>query len=143
MIGKCLCGTVSFQLTGDVPNLYQCHCSMCRKVTGSASNTATFVDPQQFKWLSGENYINSFVKDTGYRSDFFCTCGSPVPNKLRDTELYWVPAGLLEDSEGSEVVIHLHSGSKARWDRIDSCAQQYAEMPWLDEIHEVLQRTNG
>ena len=30
MQGKCLCGGVRFTLSGEIPNLYQCHCSLCR-----------------------------------------------------------------------------------------------------------------
>jgi hypothetical protein len=39
MKGECLCGDVEFEIKGDLPNLYQCHCSLCRKVTGSSAAT--------------------------------------------------------------------------------------------------------
>jgi len=29
MRGKCLCGAIRFELNGVIPNLYQCHCSLC------------------------------------------------------------------------------------------------------------------
>jgi hypothetical protein len=40
MYGKCLCVLVSFDIIDVVPELYQCHCSLCRKQGGSSSNTA-------------------------------------------------------------------------------------------------------
>ncbi|PRY63410.1 hypothetical protein B0H98_1085 [Vreelandella songnenensis] len=43
MTGECLCGEVKFEIDGKLPNLYQCHCSLCRKTTGSTANAATFV----------------------------------------------------------------------------------------------------
>ncbi len=38
MHGQCLCGAVKFEILGPLPKLYQCHCSLCRKQSGSASN---------------------------------------------------------------------------------------------------------
>ena len=83
MKGECLCGSVSFEIEGDLPNLYQCHCSLCRKATGSSANAATLVNEEHFRWLSGQSEIRSFQKPTGYRSDFCSVCGSPVPFNLR------------------------------------------------------------
>lgn len=117
MKGECLCGEVKFEIEGDLPNLYQCHCSLCRKATGSSANAATFISQKSFRWLAGQNAISSFQKPTGYRSDFCSICGSPVPNQLRGMELVWVPAGLLEKSFDAEVSVHLHLGSAATWER--------------------------
>jgi len=139
--GKCLCGAIQFEITGSLNNLYQCHCSLCRQVTGSAANTATFVAEPDFVWLKGEQHIRSFVKDSGYRNDFCSQCGSSVPNKLRDTAYYWVPAGLLESSEELKVVAHLYTDSKAQWDQIGGSATQYQTMPSLNELHQQLENT--
>ncbi|MBD3655701.1 MULTISPECIES: GFA family protein [Marinobacter] len=116
MNGECLCGEVQFEIQGDLPNLYQCHCSLCRKATGSAANAATFVHQQNFRWLSGQARVTSFQKPTGYRSDFCSVCGSPVPNQLRDTELVWIPAGLLREDFDAAVNVHLHLDSAAAWE---------------------------
>src|SRR5262245_19556634 len=115
MRGKCLCERIEFELLGATPKFYQCHCSLCRKQGGTSSNTATIVEARDFRWLSGQDGISSFVKPTGFRSDFCSRCGSPVPNPLRSTPYYWVPAGLLEGSEQLEIVAHLYVGSKASW----------------------------
>lgn len=116
MHGQCLCGEVKFQLTGPRPRLYQCHCTLCRKQGGSASNTATIVPKEEFRWLAGEALIGTWMKDTGFRSHFCTRCGSTVPNPLRDTPYFWVPAGLLEDTGPLEIVTHIYVGSRAPWD---------------------------
>lgn len=46
--GECLCAEVKFEVDGELPDLYQCHCSLCRKATGSTANAATFVDSAEF-----------------------------------------------------------------------------------------------
>jgi hypothetical protein len=137
--GECLCGEVTFEIEGDLPNLYQCHCSLCRKATGASANAATFVEKESFRWLSGQDKISSFLKPTGYRSDFCSTCGSPVPNQLRGMKLVWVPAGLLEESFHAAVNVHLHLGSAASWEReSDGCVRLEAGPESLESLQEAL-----
>ncbi|RBP31177.1 hypothetical protein DET50_106200 [Marinobacter pelagius] len=142
MNGECLCGKVQFEIQGDLPNLYQCHCSLCRKATGSAANAATFVHQQDFRWLSGQDRITSFQKPTGYRSDFCSVCGSPVPNQLRGTELVWIPAGLLEEDFDAVVNVHLHLNSAAKWERdSENCVRLGAGPESLDALNQALNCT--
>ncbi len=142
MKGQCLCGGVKFEISGEVPDLYQCHCSECRKVTGSSANAATFVNLESFRWISGEELISSFKKDSGYRSDFCSVCGSPVPNPLGDTNKMWVPAGLLEEAEPISVAVHIYMNSSAEWERTAACARQFDESPGLEALNKALQRRN-
>ena len=129
MRGKCLCEAVSFEIAAPVPKLYQCHCSLCRKQGGSASNTATVVAANKFRWLSGQELIASFAKPSGFRSDFCATCGSTLPNPLRDTAYVWVPAGLLEGPEKLQIAVHIYVGSRAPWDTAPLTGKLYETMP--------------
>lgn len=138
MRGKCLCGLVEFELVGSIPYFYQCHCSLCRKQGGSSSNTATIVGSEQFRWLTGQGHISSWVKDTGFRSDFCSKCGSPVPNPLGSTPYYWVPAGLLDENGPLTIAAHLFVGSRASWDVAALAGKQYETMPGLFELLRLL-----
>lgn len=138
MRGQCLCGKIEFEIFGAFPKLYQCHCSLCRKQGGSASNTALMVSAGNFRWVSGADGISSYVKETGFRSDFCSTCGSPVPNPLKKTSYMWVPAGSLDDSAQLEVAAHIFVGSKASWDIISARGEQHDTMPELSEFIEFL-----
>ena len=139
MIGKCICGEIQFELKGTIPNLYQCHCKLCQKQGGSASNTSTIIAINQFVWLSGEDKITFYKKDTGFSSNFCSSCGSPVPNKLRDSGFQWIPAGLFEKEIGLTVVAHIYTDSKASWDKIPANGVHYKTMPDLKELLTVLQ----
>lgn len=134
MYGKCLCGLVMFEVTGEVPKLYQCHCSLCRKQGGASSSTAAIVPNEHFQWLSGHERVFSWVSDTGFRSDFCSKCGSPVPNPVRSKPYYWVPAGLFEGDEKLTINAHLCVGSKASWDVISAPGKHYEDMPELTEL---------
>ena len=140
MRGECLCGEVEFAVSGVLPNIYQCHCSLCRKATGSSANAALIVRSDNFQWVSGQDRIASYVNDTGYRSDFCSKCGSPLPNPLGGSAEYWIPVGLLEDNANLQIAAHLHVGSKASWDVVGSSGVQYQEAPDLESLLKVLRQ---
>lgn len=137
MRGKCLCGKIEFEITGTAAKLYQCHCSLCRKQSGSASNASFIAAAENLRWISGQENISSYVKHSGFRSDFCGQCGSPVPNPLRNTAYVWVPAGLLDDYP-FEIIAHLHVASKASWDSIPAAGIRYDTMPELSKLIELL-----
>jgi len=138
--GECLCGKVVFELGGAAPRLYQCHCSLCQKQGGSTSNTAAIIGTEHFRWIAGQEIISSWTKETGFRSDFCSSCGSPVPNPLRNTPYYWVPAGLLENAGPLEIDVHVYVGSKAHWDILPPTGAQYETSPGLLEFIRFLQQ---
>jgi hypothetical protein len=138
MRGECLCGEIQFEIDTENPKLYQCHCSQCRKQGGSSSNTATIIASEHFKWLAGAELVSSFMHPTGFRSDFCSKCGSPVPNPLRSTPYFWIPAGLFEMDTNLEIVAHLFVDSKAAWETIASTGNQYKTMPEFAELVQKL-----
>lgn len=44
MIGHCLCETVVFEIDAASLRLYRCHCSLCRRQSGTASNPAGLLE---------------------------------------------------------------------------------------------------
>lgn len=143
MQGQCLCGCVEFEISGDIPRLYQCHCSLCRKVSGSSANAAMIVGNEQFEWLRGAELVREFATETGFKSHFCAHCGSPLPNPTRDDSAYWIPVGLLENNEDIELATHLYIASRAHWDTIPNAGEHYAEMPERETLDGLLRRTKS
>lgn len=135
--GSCLCGSVEFNVIDISKNIYQCHCSLCRKQGGSASNSGTVVPLNQLEWIKGQEHIKSWVKETGFRSDFCKECGSPVPNLLRGLEYYWIPVGTLEDGPFN-IVANLYIESKASWGVVAPAGKKFETMPDLNEFIDLL-----
>ena len=129
MRGHCLCGNVAFEVAQSRLRLYQCHCSLCRRQSGTFSSAATIVPTADFRWLRGLDLVASWQKDTGFRSHFCSGCGSPVPNPLRDTDYYWVPAGLLEEGADAEVAAHFCLASRASWDPSELRGECHDDVP--------------
>ncbi len=47
--GSCLCGSIYFQLQGTLTDIIHCHCSLCRKASGSAYATNGFINAEDLK----------------------------------------------------------------------------------------------
>lgn len=135
--GSCLCGAVEFTVQGLSGNIYQCHCSLCRKQGGSASNTGTVVPHDQLTWLKGKENIKTWVKETGFKSCFCGTCGSLVPNQLRGMDYYWIPVGTLE-TDAFKIVANLYLEHKASWGVVSPDGDRFATMPEVKEFITLL-----
>lgn len=126
--GTCNCGKVAFEADHPVRGVYVCHCSICRRHTGSNGIAVVLVDNSAFRWLKGEAEVRMWHKPGADWQAWFCgTCGSPVPGRNDATQMF-IPAGLI--SEGGEelrVAAHLWVGSKAGWDDIAGPAEQHPE----------------
>ena len=131
--GSCLCERVKFSVAVDALNLYQCHCSVCRKVSGSASGTAFFARLASFAWLGGQEQVTVFKRESGYSVHFCSSCGSPVPHTFMG-EYVWVPAGLLDAEATGNIAAHLHVNSKAHWEPVLQGGVHYPDSPALDEL---------
>jgi len=53
--GECNCGCVKFQ-TDTVPaGVFICHCSICRRHTGTNGNAVVLVNNADLHWVSGKD----------------------------------------------------------------------------------------
>ena len=114
-LGACLCEAVTFEISAPLSDIYQCHCSKCRKVSGSASNSAMVIEKERFRWLSGEHDIKQFQQKSGFKSHFCHHCGSPVPNPT-GTNKMWIPMGLVDGRVPARISEQVYLDSKADWD---------------------------
>jgi len=140
MHGKCLCGAIRFTLSGEIPSLYQCHCSLCRRVSGSSSNAALLIELSQLCWDAGEQLVEKYANENGFKSHFCSRCGSPLPNLTANDSAWWVPVGLLDGGEGLRVGAHLYVGSRAPWDVVADTGEHFDEMPDPGQLRELLRR---
>lgn len=125
--GSCFCGGIQFE-ADKVPLITTCHCSKCRKSRGSAFSATACVPVDGFRFLQGEELIETYQPVGGGYSPSFCrTCGSSVPWIVDERKLVLVPAGLLDDDPGVKPAFHMFVGSKASWWDITDGAPQFEE----------------
>ncbi|MBW1913357.1 MAG: GFA family protein [Deltaproteobacteria bacterium] len=126
--GSCLCGKVTFKIETPLLMFRYCHCSRCRKATGSAHASNIFILPEHFSWISGdENVVRYDLNEArGFATCFCKTCGSPLPHTTKRNEVV-VPAGTLDDDPGQLPESNIFWKFRASW------SLEPGEMPKFDE----------
>lgn|SRR5690625_2533258 len=120
--GSCLCGKVSYEIRGLPQVMYYCHCSMCRKATGSAFATNMLVREADFIINSGLALIKAFQSSPGERRYFCSECGSPIYSKAQARQgVVSVRCGALDADPAIRPTEHIYTASKAPW--FDICDQ--------------------
>ncbi len=144
--GSCLCGQVAFScdLPKDTLNIYQCHCTLCKKQSGSSSNSATMINLADFQWLQGKDNIAKWQKSTGFTSHFCQTCGCGVPNVFAD-KYVWLPIGLLELDKNCQinVVADLCLSNQSQWHLLNDNSEKFEQLlPNFTTLLELLETKN-
>ncbi len=55
--GHCLCGAVRLEIAGEFLHAYYCHCSICRRASGSSFATNGFVRADDLRVVGGGEAI--------------------------------------------------------------------------------------
>jgi hypothetical protein len=115
--GSCLCGAVRFAIEGESRVFQYCHCSRCRKGSGSAHAANLFVDKEQLTWEVGEDHVQRFeLPEAKWWSRAFCkSCGASMPWLSRNGKSFIVPAGALDEDPGTRPTRNIYFGSAAPW----------------------------
>jgi len=128
--GACLCGTARFRITGEIVGFQYCHCSRCRKFTGSAHAANLFTRPGDLQWTAGQADVGTYVLDGEPRfPTAFCQrCGSSLP-VMSSTGRYWVvPAGSIDGDPVVRPKRSIFWESRAPW------YAHVSELPKHDEL---------
>lgn len=118
--GSCLCGGVRFEVAKAQGPFELCHCSRCRKASGSAFMPGIGVRREDFRLLAGRDLIRTFdapIRESppAYRSCFCSRCGSPVPDPTSDSPWFEIAAGVLDDDPGIRPQRHIMVDCKSSW----------------------------
>ena len=127
--GSCLCGEVRYEIHGELGPAFYCHCTRCRKASGSAFASNAVVDADAFVVTHGEHALRTYVADTGLSRRFCGLCGSPIVSHRPGLPLVRVRMGTLDTPVEQGPQAHIYTASKAEWFQIlDECTQ-YPERP--------------
>lgn len=128
--GRCLCGGVVIEIAATAGPFELCHCSRCRKASGSAFAAMLGVRAADVRFVAGHDLVTVYeaalrATPPPYRAAFCRRCGSPVPNPEPGAAWLEVPAGLLDDDPGLRPDKHIYVDGKAPWFEITDALPQY------------------
>ena len=121
--GGCLCGDIRFRANKDPEWVGHCHCSICRRQTGTAFTTGVIFAEETFEWTQGKPvYFNDSL---GIPRSFCTSCGSSMT---------WEPsgrgvcvfAGSLDRVEDLRPTSHVYTSTMLPWVKLDDGLPQYS-----------------
>jgi hypothetical protein len=132
LTGKCLCEAISYEITGELQNVVNCHCSKCRRWHGAAFRTRAAVESKHFKWLSGEHLITRYYSSPEIIKTFCSVCGSNLISILVDNpDFIGFPLGGLDQDPCVKPKANIFVQHKAPWYEITDGLPQHDE--WSPE----------
>lgn len=127
--GSCQCGGVRFAISGAFESFFLCHCSRCRKDTGSTHAANLFSSTAVIDWQSGQDKITQYrVPGTRHARSFCSVCGAALPMVQLEGTLLVVPAGSLDTQIEARPTAQICYASRAEW--VDSLA----DVPRIDGL---------
>jgi hypothetical protein len=124
LAGECFCGAVRYAVTDAFGYALNCHCSNCRRTTGSAFKPFAGIERDKFSVTEGGDGLMIYGEATGH--DAHCRrCGSLLYSVVRNGAFVHVAMGTLVDDPSIRPTAHIFVGSKAPWHDITDGLPQY------------------
>jgi len=128
--GRCACKAVAYEVSDEFVAAYNCHCSNCRALSGSAFLSAGQIDGDKITVTRGaESLLVRGEADSA--QEVRCgECFSLIHWIYPDGSV-GVPYGTLIDEPSLKPMHHQFVGSKAPWYEIRDDLPQHDEYPWV------------
>lgn len=86
------------------------------------------MQPNQFRWLSGVEFVETYESSPGVHRCFCSKCGSPLAASHAG-EIREVVLGTVDGDPGVRPRAHIFVGSRAPWYTIEDALPQFEEWP--------------
>jgi len=132
IIGGCLCGKVRYESTSKPLMAAACHCTHCRKQSGTAYSVIIGITSDSLA-ISGDS-LRTF-NDVGasgqpIERNFCSTCGSPLYSRVRATkDILYIKAGSLDDSDWVKPNVEIWCDSQVSWSNLKKDMASFPTSP--------------
>ena len=124
LAGECYCRAVRYEVADDFGYALNCHCSDCRRTTGSAFKPFAGIAREKFSVVIGADSLTIYGGEAAHNAH--CRhCGSMLYSLVRDGAFIHVTMGTLLDAPTIRPSAHIFVGSKAPWHAITDDLPQY------------------
>ena len=127
--GSCLCGAVAIEIQGSLHGVRFCHCTDCRKFSGTGYAAWGLVGTSQLAVVPLVPKVTKFNSGGGLR--VFCSaCGSPLWYEPADRPQFrGIPLGVIDEGGVAKPEMHVWTKSKAAWEIISDDLPQHETHP--------------
>lgn len=129
LTGGCLCGAIRFEIDGDIGPITCCHCTQCRRATGTAFATNANVASETHRFTQGADLLAEYESSPGKLRAFCRRCGSPMYSRMvSEPDSLRIRLGTLDQDPGGRPVLHVWTAEKAPWFEINDGLPQLREI---------------
>ena len=114
LTGQCSCGEVQYVVDDAFEYALNCHCSRCRRATGSAFKAFAGIRRSRLSVLRGQDQL-MIVGDAVTHDARCARCGSLMYSLVREGGYVHVTLGTLDGAPSLAPTAHIFVGSKAPW----------------------------
>ena len=115
LTGGCGCGAVRFEITEPLVSASYCHCTRCRRRTGTASSANARMAPGSLRFTAGEDELRAWTPEDGMEKVFCGRCGSALFSRPPGGELMGVRLGAFDGDPGIRPQWHQYVAYAASW----------------------------
>ena len=130
--GSCLCGEVSYEMEeSKAGSAFHCHCSDCKKVTGSGKATVVEISENDIEIFGNFETFEKLGSDGSHVKRGFCPiCGSQMFTFVRENVgALFVKAGTMDCSSWIRPVATCWASSASPWSPPDENIKTYEGNP--------------
>ncbi len=128
LVGQCYCRAVTYEVADEFEYAANCHCSDCRRATGSAFKPFAGIKVAKIAITSGNDDVKFYGGEVD-RNVHCNICGSLLFSVVRNGAYAHVTLGTLVDAPRIEPQEHIFVRSKAPWYEINDALPQYQTLP--------------
>ena len=120
LTGRCMCGTVAFEVSAPLAGAVYCHCKRCQRRTGTAFSVSGLTQPGSFVITEGGEAVGTYRPgDGGWHKSFCTACGSQLfTANPENSEMVAVRLGALDQDPGVRPRAHQFVDYAAPWEPI-------------------------
>jgi hypothetical protein len=127
LTGSCYCRAVQYSVPDAFLYAMNCHCSNCRRTTGSAFKPFAGIQREKLSLTQGADRLLIYGDKTRNHDVHCQACGSLLYSVVRDGQYVHVVMGTLWDAPAIRPSRHIFVGSKAPWFTITDDLPQFEE----------------
>ena len=129
--GGCLCGAVNYEVSGEARMSVHCHCTDCRKSSGTGHGTHIGLSEDQLSITGTLKFYDRAADSGNIVSRGFCPeCGSAVySTNSAMPGMVFVRASSLDDPEAISPIMSVYASRAISWDPIAPDLPSFPEMP--------------
>lgn len=127
LTGSCLCRGVRYEITEPFLRANHCHCSRCRKHSGSFGLSQGRVPKDGFRVVAGQELLTVYEPVPGAARKVFCSnCGSSLLGGFwPEGDEVSVRLGSLDGDPGIKPQYHSFVADRPAWDAITDDLPRY------------------